>query len=133
MHIIYSTIIHKGGDYVDINDFGNRLAELRTAKNISAREMSISMGQSVSYINQIENHLNFPSMTSFFYICEFLGITPKEFFDFDNESEEKIDKSNTFIPLECSPQLVETLVNSLNKCSDGQLQNIINLINGFDE
>lgn len=117
---------------MDINDFGNRLAELRTAKNISAREMSLSMGQSVSYINQIENHLNFPSMSSFFYICEFLGITPKEFFDFDNESEKTHDKSNIVKPLECSPQLVETLVTSLNKCSDGQLQNIINLIEGFN-
>lgn len=48
---------------MDINEFGDRLAELRTLKNVSAREMSLSMGQSVSYINQIENHLNFPSMT----------------------------------------------------------------------
>lgn len=25
-------------------------------------------------------------MTVFFYICEYLEITPKEFFDYDNES-----------------------------------------------
>lgn len=25
--------------------------------------------------------MSFPSMTGFFYICEYLGITPKEFFD----------------------------------------------------
>ncbi len=62
-------------------DFINRLAELRTAKGVSARDMSLSIGQSPGYINNIENGLSFPSMASFFYICEYLGITPQEFFD----------------------------------------------------
>ena len=35
--------------------FGNRLAQLRTAKGISARDMSLSLGLSESYINKIEN------------------------------------------------------------------------------
>ena len=61
--------------------FGNRLGELRTQKGISAREMSLAIGQSVSYISGIENHKNFPSMTGFFYICEYLKIHPKDFFN----------------------------------------------------
>ena len=32
-----------------------RLAKLREEKNISAREMSLSIGQNASYINRIEN------------------------------------------------------------------------------
>lgn len=118
---------------MDINDFGNRLAELRTAKNVSAREMSLSLGQSVSYINQIENHLNFPSMTAFFYICEFLEITPKEFFSFGSDAENLIDKSTISTLLECSPYLIEHLVNSLNKCSDKQIQQLINLLDSFND
>ena len=121
------------GDNVDINDFGNRLAELRAAKNVSAREMSLSLGQSVSYINQIENHLNFPSMTAFFYICEFLGTTPKEFFSFGNDSESRTDKSAISTSLECSPYLIEQLVNSLNKCLDKQIQQLINLLDSFND
>lgn len=62
-------------------DFIARLVELRMAKGVSAREMSLSIGQSSSYINNIENGMSFPSMTVFFYICEYLGITPQEFFD----------------------------------------------------
>lgn len=62
-------------------DFVARLVKLRMAKGVSAREMSLSIGQSPGYINNIENGLSFPSMTVFFYICEYLGITPQEFFD----------------------------------------------------
>ena len=43
--------------------------------------MSLSIGQSPGYINNIENGVNLPSMAAFFYICDYLGITPKDFFD----------------------------------------------------
>lgn len=61
-------------------DFGKRLAQLRAKKGVSARDMSLSIGQGASYINGIENGHNLPSMTVFFYICEYLGVTPEEFF-----------------------------------------------------
>lgn len=64
----------------------DRLAELRTQKGISARDMSLSLGQANNYINTIENKKSLPSMQSFFYICEFLGITPQEFFDADSSN-----------------------------------------------
>lgn len=66
---------------MDKKDFAKRLVELRQSKGVSARDMSLSLGQSAGYINNIENALNYPSMTGFFYICDYLGITPKEFFD----------------------------------------------------
>lgn len=59
--------------------FYRRIAELRTQKGVSARDMSLSLGQSESYINKIENRRTLPSMTGFFYICEYLNITPQEF------------------------------------------------------
>ena len=61
--------------------FSARLATLRISKGVSAREMSLSIGQSESYINNIENGRSYPSMQVFFYICEYLQISPKEFFD----------------------------------------------------
>lgn len=60
--------------------FRKRLAQLRIAKGVSARDMSLSLGQSESYINKIENGKAFPSMQIFFYICEFLSVSPEEFF-----------------------------------------------------
>ena len=61
--------------------FYRRLTALREAKHVSAREMSLALGQSGSYINSIENHYGFPTFSSFFAICVYLGVTPKEFFD----------------------------------------------------
>lgn len=63
-----------------------RLAKLRSQKGVSARDMSLSLGQANNYINNIENKKSLPSMQSFFYICEYLGITPQEFFDDENVS-----------------------------------------------
>ena len=40
-------------------------------------------------INSIENAVNYPSMTVFFYICEYLGITPAEFFETDSVNPSK--------------------------------------------
>lgn len=62
-------------------EFIRRLVELRMNKGVSARDMSLSLGQSPGYINNIENGVNLPSMTAFFGICDYLGVTPQAFFD----------------------------------------------------
>lgn len=63
--------------------FSTRLAELRKIKGVSAREMSLGIGQGESYINQIENKHKLPSLSGFFYICEYLNISPQDFFNED--------------------------------------------------
>ena len=45
---------------------------------------TLSLGQANNYINNVENKKTLPSMQSFFYICEYLGVTPQEFFDEGN-------------------------------------------------
>lgn len=72
--------------------FVERLSSLRNQKNVSAREMSLALGQNESYINRIENRLAFPSMQVFFYICEYFQITPQEFFDEKNPAPGKINQ-----------------------------------------
>ena len=64
-----------------LDNFGERLAKLRAYKGVSARGMSLSLGQNANYINKIENKIAYPSMQSFFEICDFLGISQKDFFD----------------------------------------------------
>ena len=64
--------------------FSHRLSELREKVGVSAREMSLALGQNSSYINHIENGQALPSMQGFFNICEYLRITPMEFFEYDN-------------------------------------------------
>ncbi len=72
--------------------FINRLTKLRMAKGVSARDMSLSLGQNPGYINNIENGKNLPSMMLFFYICEYLELTPAEFFDYENSNPARLNE-----------------------------------------
>lgn len=65
-------------------DFAARLTDLRNARGVSAREMSLSIGQNPGYIHNIECGRALPSMECFFFICEYLRITPADFFDLGN-------------------------------------------------
>ena len=71
-------------------DFALRLSRLREKHGTSARDMSLSIGQNPGYINNIETGKAKPSMDAFFYICEYLGITPKDFFDTDSTEPARI-------------------------------------------
>ena len=82
---------------MDEKDFAMRLATLRTKKNVSARGMSLSIGQNQGYINHIESGQGTPSLWGVFYICEYLGITPSQFFDFDIKNPEKLNKINEYL------------------------------------
>ena len=70
--------------------FPDRLNGLRQQKKISARKMSQQIGQNKNYINEIENKRALPSMSTFFYMCEFLGVTPAEFFDEGNADPSRL-------------------------------------------
>lgn len=77
---------------MDQEKFVKRLIELRLNKGVSARDMSLSLGQSAGYINNIENGINYPSMSLFLYICEYFGITPEQFFNAIYTNPEKLNK-----------------------------------------
>ena len=80
--------------YTDYEDFfALRLSFLREQKKISARSMSLSIGQNENYINQIESKKTFPSMQGFFYICDYLGVIPEEFFSKDNTAPELVKET----------------------------------------
>ena len=93
-------------------EFSLRLAKLRTQKGVSARDMSLSLGQNPGYINSIENGKALPSMNLFFYICDYLGITPAAFFETEN----------------ASPVKIKTLTEKLQQLSDERLDHISALV-----
>ena len=72
------------------DEFAARLIQLRGQMGVSARDMSLSIGQNPGYINNIETGKSLPSMTAFFYICEYLHVTPKDFFDTSSEQPTEI-------------------------------------------
>lgn len=73
-------------------EFIKRLIELRMSKGISAREMSLSSGFGENYINRLENGAGLPKLETFFIICDSLGISEKDFFDFEPNSRSKLSK-----------------------------------------
>ncbi len=93
---------------MDVKDIALRLARLREKKGVSARDMSLNIGQNPGYINKIESGRGKPSIEGVFFICEFLGITPSEFFDMDNPNPSKLD----------------SLVADLKKLNDSQLETV---------
>jgi len=58
-----------------------RITQLRLQKDVSEYKMSYDLGHSRGYINNISSGKTLPSMTEFFAICDYFGITPMEFFD----------------------------------------------------
>lgn len=64
----------------------DRLSKLREEKQVSERKMSLDLGHSTSYIRGITSGRSLPSMSEFLYICEYLGITPSEFFKEEKET-----------------------------------------------
>ena len=92
--------------------FAERIYELRDERNISARELSLIMGQNSSYINRIENKLSLPSMQGFLSICECLDTTPQEFF--------KVEITQ--------PHTLRTTLKMLNQLDEHELEAINHLL-----
>lgn len=104
----------ENGEYVfEEERFAKRLTQLRMQKGVSAREMSLAIGQCNAYINRIENGKSLPSLTVFFYICEYLGVTPKQFFSYDIEDPIVSDRFKDAAE-KLSPKQAEHLILVIN-------------------
>ena len=97
---------------MDEKEFAIRLARLREKKGVSARDMSLSIGQNPGYINNIESGKSKPSLEGIFYICEYLGVTPSEFFDMESSNPSKLD----------------AIIADMKKLNDKQLDTIAALV-----
>lgn len=62
-----------------------RITQLRLQKGLSEYQLSLDLGHSKGYIQSITSGRALPSMGEFLYLCEYFGVSPKEFFD-ENES-----------------------------------------------
>lgn len=71
----------------------DRLTELRIQKNISEYKMSLDMGHSKSYVQSITSGRIMPSMGEFLYMCEYLGVTPEQFFAEDIQNPAQLERA----------------------------------------
>lgn len=100
------------------DDFiAKRVTQLRLKKGVSARSMSLSIGQNPVYINNIESGKALPSLSGLFYICDYFKITPLDFFDADNQNPEKLNQ----------------IIGALKKLDDDQLNIVMEVIKGLSK
>ena len=90
----------------------DRITHLRMQKNVSEYKMSLDLGHSKSYIQSIASGRALPSMSEFLYICDYLDVSPKDFFD----------------PELKDPVLLEQAVSSMKELSNPDLQLLISII-----
>lgn len=74
------------GNKMEIKYIRERITQLRIEKGVSEYQMSLDLGQSKGYIQSISSGRTMPSMGQFLNICEYLSITPKEFFNTEVET-----------------------------------------------
>ena len=65
------------------NDYWERLKTLMEQKNITARELSLSLGYNEGYISRILKRKIDPSFKSMMDTMLYFDISPAEFFTFD--------------------------------------------------
>ena len=103
--------------YIDENFIREKIALLRIKKGVSARNMSLSIGQNETYINSIEQGKTFPSIQGLIYICEYFGINLKDFFDVENND----------------PAIIANIVKELKKLKNNQLVSVCELLKSINE
>lgn len=94
----------------------DRYAKIRLAHNISARKLSLELGQSTEYINQIETGKNMPSVEGLLNFCNYFDISVGEFFE---------DKFN--YPVEYSAIIEE--LNKMDAMTVKQIYELLKTIN----
>lgn len=100
----------------DLIEFvAKRVVQLRSLKKVSARDMSLSMGQNEGYINSIENKKASPSLQGLYYICEYFGVQLKDFFDTGN----------------VVPEILEGVLEDLKELDQSSLEQVSAIIKKF--
>lgn len=102
---------------MDESFISQRLGRLRTQMRVSARDMSLSIGQANNYISNIENGKSMPSIQGLFYICDYLKISPSDFFD----------EGNT------NPALLNQIIEQLKFLNENSLEAILVLLQEYNK
>ena len=93
-----------------------RITQLRHRLHVSEHKMSLDLGKSGSYMRSISIGKAMPSMHEFLRICEYLGVTPQEFF---TGAGDETDRINIF--------------NRLQDLDDGDIQKLQTFLDWMEE
>lgn len=94
-----------------------RITALRLKKGVSEYQMSYDLGYSRSYVYNISSGKSLPPLKEFFAICDYLGITPRDFFDTEISQ----------------PQLIQKAVDGLKNLDDSDVLMILSYIDRLNK
>ena len=90
----------------------NRITELRLSKGVSEYKMSLDLGHGKNYIQSITSGRSLPSLSELPYICEYLGVSVRDFFDETSKS----------------PALIQDILKRAQSLNEDDLIAIINIM-----
>ena len=90
---------------MDTKFIRDRITQLRIQKGVSEYKMSYDLGHSRSYIYNISSGKSLPPMAEFLEICDYLEVTPSDFFNDTTEN----------------PVLLQSAIEELKKLNDDDL------------
>ena len=93
-----------------------RITQLRQRQHISEHKMSLDLGKSGSYMRNISTGKALPSMHEFLRICDYLGVTPQEFFTGAGDETDRI-----------------SIFNRLQDLDDGDIQKLQIILDWIEE
>ena len=102
---------------MDYDFIKQRITDLRIKKGVSEYQMSLDLGHSRSYIHNIVSGRSKPSIDEFLYICEYLNVSPRDFFD-ESQAE---------------PILIQKALDGMRKLTDKDLLSLLSLIDRLSE
>lgn len=102
---------------MDYDFIPKRITDLRIRKGVSEYKMSLDLGHSRSYIQNIASGRSKPSVEELLYICQYLNVTPRDFFDGSVEE----------------PILIQKALDGMRALSDKDLLSLLSLIERLKE
>lgn len=102
---------------MDYDFIPKRITDLRIRKGVSEYKMSLDLGHSRSYIQNITSGRSKPSVEELLYICQYLNVTPRDFFDGSVEE----------------PILIQKALDGMRALSDKDLLSLLSLIERLKE
>ena len=97
---------------MDTQYIRNRITQLRSQKGVSEYQMSYDLGHSRGYVYNISSGKSLPPLMEFLRICDYFGITPRQFFDDSDRN----------------PALLQSAVEELKKLDADDIEPILQFI-----
>lgn len=104
---------------MDIEFVRNRITELRMKRGLSEYRLSYDLGHSKNYIHNIVTGQSLPSLKELLYLISILGVTPRDFFDENQEYSE--------------PQLAKQVMEGIKKMDKNDLEAVLVMINRLND